>query len=219
MINFDKMIDNHVAREFRAKAIGRYYPSEIGSCLRKVWYSYKFPQEVEPALAKIFKLGDIMHDFVVDVLKSEKNSEVELLKSEVSLKKEHKDFLISGRLDDLILVKESGKSWIVEVKSTKNVDYVKKADPKHVMQLQFYMHAAGIHNGMVLYVDKTNLKSKIFPEQYSEEKAAEILERFSQLHSLLTQNLLPIAEAKKTEGMGWMCRYCEYEEKCGQNQT
>ncbi len=219
MIDFDKMIDNHIAREHRPKAIGRYYPSEIGSCMRKVWYSYKYPLEVKPDLAKIFEVGNIMHDFVVEVLKSDKNKEVELLKSEFPLKIKGQDFLVSGRVDDLILVKESGKSWVVEVKSTKSVDFVKEADKKHLMQLQLYMHATGIHNGMVLYIDKTNLKSKVFSEKYSEEKAREIMERFGQLHQLLSQNLLPVAEARKKEEMGWMCRYCEYCEKCEKSEA
>ena len=218
MIDFDKMIDNHIARENRAKKEGRYYPSEIGSCLRKVWYSYKHPLQVKPDLAKIFEIGNIMHDFVVEVLKSEKNKEVELLKSEFPLKIQGNGFLVSGRVDDLILVKESGKSWVVEVKSTKSVDFVKKADEKHLMQLQLYMHATGIHNGMVLYIDKTNLKSKVFPVKYNEEKAKEIMERFRQLHELLSSGLLPIAEAKKKEEMSWMCRYCEYAEKCNRNE-
>jgi len=219
MIDFDKMIDSHIAREHRAKQQGRYYPSEIGSCLRKIWYSYKRPMEVKPDLAKIFELGNIMHDFVVDVLKSDKNQEVELLKSEFPLKIQGEGFLVSGRVDDLILVNESGKSWVVEVKSTKSVDYVQKADEKHLMQLQLYMHATGIHNGMVLYIDKTNLKSKIFQEEYNEEKAEEIMERFRQLHQLLTQGLLPIAEAKKKQEMNWLCRYCEYSERCKKNEA
>jgi CRISPR/Cas system-associated exonuclease Cas4 (RecB family) len=218
MIDFDKMIDNHIAREHKPKAVGRYYPSEIGNCVRKIWYSYKYPMEVKPDLAKIFEVGNIMHDFVVEVLRSEKNKEVELLKSEFPLKITGENFIISGRVDDLILVKESGKSWVIEVKSTKSVDFVKKPDAKHLMQLQLYMHATGIHNGMVLYIDKTNLKSKVFAAEYDEEKAKEIMERFATLHRLLSQNLLPIAEAKKKEERGWMCRYCEYGEKCEKNQ-
>ena len=44
-INFNKLIDKYLVREYKPKEIGRYYPSEIGSCLRKVWYSYKNPKE------------------------------------------------------------------------------------------------------------------------------------------------------------------------------
>ena len=92
------MIDNHLHKENRPKEIGRYYPSEIGTCMRKVWYSYKFPMETNPELLKVFELGNILHDFVVQVLQSEKNPEVELLKYEFPFKVEIDDFLISGRV-------------------------------------------------------------------------------------------------------------------------
>ncbi len=51
MIDFDKLVDQGtVTREFKPKQIGRYYPSEVGTCIRKVWYSYKYPQEIDPKL-------------------------------------------------------------------------------------------------------------------------------------------------------------------------
>ncbi|MFH0890061.1 MAG: PD-(D/E)XK nuclease family protein [Candidatus Aenigmatarchaeota archaeon] len=214
MIDFNKMVTNHIEREHRPKQIGRYYPSEVGGCLRKTWYSYKYPKQVDPELMKIFELGNIMHGFVVEVLKSEKNQEVELLKSEFPLKIEEKDFTISGRVDDLILVKASGKNVLVEVKSTKDIKFVKKAQPSHEMQLVFYMHASGVHNGVILYVDKSNLQSKTFEVPYTKEKADEILDRFKLLNDSLVNNNMPEAEATKTKETTWMCKYCEYADKC-----
>ncbi len=219
MFDFNKMVTNHIERSSRPKSLGRYYPSEIGSCMRKVWYSYKYPQELQPELLKIFEVGNMLHGFVVEVLKSEKNKDVQLLRSEFPLKIETPDFLISGRVDDLVLVKASGKTIVVEVKSTKSIDFVKEASESHVMQLQLYMHATGIHNGMVLYIDKGNLQSKQFPIEYDEGQVKEILERFKQLHQLLTSNLLPIDEAKKNQDKQWLCRFCEYTEKCERNES
>ncbi len=219
MIDFNEMVTNYIKRESRAKSLGRYYPSEIGSCMRKVWYSYKFPKQLQPELLKIFEMGNMVHDFVVKVLESEKNKNVQLLRSEFPLKIETPDFLISGRVDDLVLVKASGKTIVVEVKSTKSIDFLKGASESHVMQLQLYMHATGIHNGMVLYIDKGNLQSKQFPIEYDEGQVKEILERFKQLHQQLTSNLLPIDEAKKNQDKQWLCRFCEYTEKCERNES
>ena len=73
MIDFNEMADNFVRRESRPKTIGRYYPSEIGMCIRKVWYSYVDPKDLSPDLLKIFSLGHMIHDLVVDIFKSEKN--------------------------------------------------------------------------------------------------------------------------------------------------
>jgi len=219
MFDFNRMATRFIERANRPKQIGRYYPSEIGGCMRKVWYSYHYPRETEPELLKIFHMGNMVHDFVVQVLKSEKNEDVQLLKSEFPLKIDEKDFLISGRVDDLVLVKASGKMIVVEVKSTKSLEFVKEASEGHVMQLQLYMHATGIHNGIVLYIDKGNLQSKQFDVKYDREKVEQILERFREMHQLLSAKLLPIDEAKRQKSKEWMCKFCEYADKCERNES
>ena len=218
MIDFDKMVDDHISREHKPKQIGRYYPSEIGNCLRKLWYSYKYPQKIEPDLLKIFEAGNIIHGFVVEVLKSEKNKEVQLLQSEIPFKIEMEDYMISGRVDDLVIVNSDGKKMLIEVKSTKNIDSIGEPQHNHAMQLMFYMTALEIHKGLVLYVDKNNLKSKIFQIPFDQIKSAEIVDRFSFLHKHLKKDELPVDEAKKVSDMNWMCRYCEYRIKCDKNE-
>jgi len=212
-INFNKLIDKYLVREYKPKEIGRYYPSEIGSCLRKVWYSYKNPKEAESDLIKIFEAGNILHDFVVEVIRSEKNPDVDLLKWEFSVKMQMPDFVISGRVDDLMLVKMSNKQVLVEVKSTKSIKYTEEPRGAHIMQLMFYMHATGIHNGLLLYIEKNTLQTKWFDIKYNEGEAKKIEERFTKLHERLTKNKLPAAEAK-ISGESWMCRFCDYADEC-----
>ena len=214
MIDFDELIDQHIRRESKPKGIGKYYPSEAGSCMRKVFYSYKYPSEIDPDLRKIFEIGNIIHDFVVEVLKSEKNQQVELLQSEFPFKEPIEDFIISGRIDNLIKIKASGEVYLVEVKSTKGLNWVEEAAPHNVQQLQLYMHFTGVHNGILLYIDKTNLKSKIFEIDYSQDEAEKIIERFKKLHSHLKKDTIPEAEARAHKEANWMCRYCEYKERC-----
>jgi len=212
------MVDDHISKEHKPKQIGRYYPSEIGNCLRKLWYSYKYPLEIDADLRKIFEAGNIIHGFVVEVLKSDKNKDVELLKAEMPFKIDAKDFIISGRVDDLVLLKISGKEVLVEVKSTKNVSFVKKPQSNHVVQLMFYMEATGVHNGVVLYVDKNTLKSKVFEVEFDVQKAGDIFDRFSFLDRHLKEDKLPEPEAKQVKDMNWMCKFCEYKNKCDRNE-
>lgn len=218
MIDFDKFIDRHVARESKPKSIGRYYPSEIGNCIRKVWYTYNYPLEIDPSLRRIFKLGDILHDFLVEVLRSDKNKEVELLNSEMPFKVEMGDFTISGRVDELLLIKSDSTKTLVEVKSCKSLKGIKKPMEHHKTQLQFYMYATHIHKGMLLYVDKSTLETKSFDVKFSEKRGKQILKKFRALHKHLTKNTLPAAEAKKGNGIQWMCRYCEYSDKCKKDE-
>lgn len=214
MIDFNKMIDNHLERERKSKKIGRYYPSEVGYCLRKVFYSYKYPKEVKPDLLRIFEMGNIIHDFVVEVLESEKNSHVELLKSEFPFKEEVDDFLISGRIDNLILLKSDNKKILVEVKSTGDIGYVEGPKPHNVIQLQLYMHYLGIKNGILLYVGKKGLQSMVFNVEYDEEEAERIINRFRKLHRSLKEDNAPDPEGRMFDNMSWMCRFCEYEDRC-----
>lgn len=211
------MIERHLIREHRPKQIGRYYPSEVGNCLRKLWYSYKYPHYVEMRVLKIFEVGNMLHGFVVEVLKSNKNEEVELIKSELPFKIEMKNFVVSGRVDDLILVKRNNKKILVEVKSTKNVSRIEKPQSNHMLQLMFYMHATAVHDGIILYIDKNTLDSKVFEIKYDEQIGADMIDRFNYIHEHLVEGELPFAEAKQMKDMKWMCNFCEYREKCDKN--
>jgi CRISPR/Cas system-associated exonuclease Cas4 (RecB family) len=214
MIDFDELIRNYVKREEKPKKIGRYYPSEIGTCLRKVWFSYKYPKKTEEDLLKIFEVGNMVHNFVVEVLKSEKNPSVELISAEEPFLLNMKDFTISGRIDDLIFVKAHNKKLLIEVKSIGDISHLEDAKPEHKMQLQLYMFATKIHDGVVLYVDKKNLKSKVFTIPYDEGEALSVLERFSILHKHLIEDTPPPPEAKLDPKRSWMCNYCPYKEEC-----
>jgi len=212
MIDFNKLIDNHLAREYRPKTIGRYYPSEIAGCLRKTWFSYKNPKPTDTKLMKIFEAGNMLHEFITNVIKSEKNKEVELIKSELPIQIKKKDFIISGRIDNLVLVKINNKLALVEVKSTKFLP--KEYKKEHEIQLQLYMMAMGIENGIILYIQKDDLNTNTFTIKHNKKLSEEIIERFEELHKALTEDKLPEAEAKKDKEKEWMCSYCAWKEEC-----
>ncbi len=218
MIDFNELIERFLKREIQPKAVGRYYPSEIGRCLRNLYYSYKYPVEVKPRLLKIFELGNIMHDFVVRVLKSERIPEIELLDYEVPIEMKIDDFVISGRVDDLILLKTDNRKILVEVKSCRDIRTVSSPQNSHMIQLQFYMHATGVREGILLYIDKTTLETKSFYLEYDEHWSNLIVERFRMLHKALVEDELPKPEAKIIPEISWMCNYCEYREKCEKNE-
>ncbi len=218
MIDFNELIERYLEREIEEKKIGKYYPSEIGKCLRNLYYSYKYPMKVAPRLLKIFELGNIMHDFIVKVLQSDKNPEVELIGAEVPIKLDMGNFVISGRIDDLIVLKSNGEKILVEVKSCRDIRKVASPQNAHLIQLQFYMHVTGIKQGILLYVDKGTLEAKSFNVSYDPYWSELIIERFKILHESLTKDILPKPEAKLIPELSWMCDFCEYREKCEKNE-
>jgi len=212
MVDFNKLIDSHLARTMYYKNIGKYYPSEIGGCLRKTWYSYKQPKPTDTALMRIFQAGNMLHDFVEQVIKSKKNPEVKLLQSEMPIKFKEKNFIVSGRIDNLILVKIENRKVLVEVKSCKYLPKEFKKD--HEMQLQLYMYATKIHEGILLYIQKDNLQTVWFDVPYNKKTVDKILERFNKLHNSLIISKIPEAEAKHDPDRDWMCKKCPWQEEC-----
>ena len=219
MIDFEKLIDSHLNREFRPKTIGRYYPSEIGNCLRKVWFTYKKPKEMDKEKLKVFQVGLMLHDFISDVLRSEKTPDVRLIQSEVPFKLNFPEFSVSGRVDDVLVVEKDQKKLLVEVKSTKLLSMAKEPSLPHTMQIQLYMHALRIPDGLILYVEKPSLKTVQYEVRYDPELVKQILERFQNLHSSLKNEKIPGPEAKQKKEMEWMCKYCEYVEECGRTNV
>ncbi|MBU5557587.1 MAG: Dna2/Cas4 domain-containing protein [Candidatus Aenigmatarchaeota archaeon] len=216
MLDFNKLIEKHLTTEWKPKDIGRYYPSEIGGCLRKVYYSYIDPKPVKMDLTKIFEVGNILHDFIAEVLRSEKNPEVELIDSELPFKLQLKDFIISGRVDDLLLIRTSGKEALVEVKSVQFLKYIDSPQSPHLMQIQLYMHALGIREGYLLYIEKATLDTKAFHVKYDAEEAMKAIDRFKMLHKFLKEKKLPEPEARTSRKaeIAWMCDKCDWREEC-----
>ncbi|MCD6590632.1 MAG: PD-(D/E)XK nuclease family protein [Candidatus Aenigmarchaeota archaeon] len=217
MINFEKLIDEHLRRELKEKKVGVYYPSEIGSCIRKVWFTYKKPKEPDKDKIKIFQVGLMLHDFIADVLRSEKTQQVRLVDSEVPFRLVLPNFTISGRVDDIMIVEANGKKILVEVKSTKSLKMINEPQDAHVKQLQMYMHALKIPNGMIVYIEKSSLKTIEFEVEYDKEQVKDIMKRFETLHDHLVMNKIPEPEAKLNPNKNWMCKYCEYREECEGN--
>ena len=217
LFNFNAMLDKHLYRESRPKTVGRYYPSEVGSCLRKTWFSFKFPVEFDAEKRRIFETGNILHEYVVHVFKSGKTPEVELLKSEMPFVMNCGEFVVSGRVDDVLLVKSSGKTVLVEVKSASRMP--RGPSKHHAAQLQFYMHATGVHNGALLYVEKNTLNSIVYTVPYDEHAAADGIQRFAIIHKALNEDAAPEPEAKLHADMRWWCDYCEYNERCASTKT
>ncbi len=214
MIDFNSLIDNYVKREIKEKIVGRYYPSEAGNCIRKVFYSYKNPKEVGLELLKVFEAGNILHEFIVNVLDSEKNPHIELLEKESPFTLEVDDIVISGRVDDIVVVKVDNKVYLVEVKSTSGLKYTHEPHEAHIMQLQLYMHAKDIHNGLIIYLEKNTLQSKSFDVAYDAKYADKTIKRLKELHQHIKEDKLPIPEARVIYSKNWMCKGCQYREEC-----
>lgn len=236
-LNFDTIIDDYVRlkqeKEKKELIVGKYSASMLGSCTRQIYYAYNYPKEFDNEKLKIFELGNIIHDWVATLLANSSHTELIANEKEIAIIDAESDCMISGRMDDMITIIKNGQKIttekdgmrlknttekiIVEVKSIRSLAYLDRPKEPHVLQLTIYLKAMapyGVKQGVLLYVDKNNLKTKAFPITYNHATFLKALGRARAIHAYLTSTTLPPAEAKQTLSMKWSCAYCEYADQC-----
>lgn len=200
--SFSDLIDDYLKRESHPAKIGVYWPSEIGRCIRQNYYKRFLPREVPKEKRRLFKSGDVAHEFIRDVLA--RSNKVELLDWEKSFKIPYDDFVLSGRLDDLILIRiaEEKTPVVVEVKSVsgKSVAHINGINPTHLYQIQPYMHEIHARLGLVWYIARDTFADRPFTTFYDEGTMTEGLIRIQRLHRHLLEHSLPPPEAKTNNG-------------------
>lgn len=208
MIDVNKIVDDYVIGEPRQPKIGRYYPSALGGCMRHRYLSYLYPQPLSSETARVFAMGNLVHDFIFSALK--KSQDVKLIANEKPFLLIVGDATVSGRVDNIVEI--SGKKFIVEVKSTKSIDYTNEPSPSHLSQINFYMRSLEIPNGLMIYAEKNTLRIKAFEVEFNKEIFDKSLKFVAGLHQHLVSNTLPpaITEAKDM----WACNYCDYRARC-----
>ncbi|EFD92860.1 MAG: hypothetical protein BJBARM5_0363 [Candidatus Parvarchaeum acidophilus ARMAN-5] len=216
-VDIGAVIDEYLEEESRPKKIGVYYPSEIGMCIRRSYYSYFISKPTETKALRIFALGNNVHEFIAKALKdSEKFAVAEEEKPiKIEYKGEDTNFAIYGRIDDYVETKE-GKKIIIEAKSTGDINKVTEADPKHKMQISLYLAAQPADYGLLVYADKKNLEIKQFKVEYNKEEHEKVMQRFKDLDYHLRNKILPPAEYYFDNNKVWECKYCPYYQECMQ---
>ena len=216
-IDVGGIIDEYLNEESRPKKIGSYYPSEIGMCIRRSYYSYFIQKPTETTALRIFALGNKVHEFIAKALKESESLTIaeEEKPIRIGYKDEETEFMIYGRIDDYVETK-NGKKIIIEAKSTGDITKVTGPDPKHKMQISLYLAAQPADYGLLVYADKKNLEIKQFKIEYNEEEYKKVIQRFKDLDYHLRNKLLPPAEYYFDNKKVWECKYCPFYQECMQ---
>lgn len=207
------------------RTVGEYWPSQLFVCMRKQYYSMFMEEKHSEAQLKMFEAGNLFHEFLANLLSEwGEINKVRVLK-EVPIRIPHHestDIVVSGRADDLILLEDGSRRYLVEVKTTKNIEWLvgKGLLPKreHLAQLNFYLRAYPNSRGILLYVDRSTLKMRQFDVVFDQQLYKQIMDRVKILHGYVSRRILPPPEAKET-GQEWMCKECYFTEVCGKNQN
>lgn len=195
----------------KERQLGRYYPSESWSCLRKKVYSFfKYEQET-PLPLGLFEMGRRTEDAFYEMLKSHFNEKK--VGNDVHIEIKLEDYIISGDTDPVIYetTKRKNIRTLFEVKSMANLSAVKEPNIHHIKQTTCYMKALNLKLGMIVYINRSNLEDlKAFEVEFKEEDWQSIVTHFDMLHGFLKDKVLPTS----TPLMNWECRYCSYKNRC-----
>lgn len=212
ILDFDKLVTNYIKKEERPREIGVYFPSELSFCLRRNYYLYTQTKPLDDDTARVFEVGNIFHEFMDKVVKDgtfDSKAEKSLVVVDTI-----EELVISGRLDNLVVVKQGDQPIVLEFKSTRSLNYVNEAKHEHILQIQPYLKTVRAKTGLIVYIEKDSLKVKQFKIEYDPKLFLELMNRARRLHRSLMDKRMPEAEAKKNPVMSWMCNYCAFKEEC-----
>lgn len=192
-----------------------FYATESSDCPRGLYMKF-FPDKYKPAdrhgrVYLIFKVGDVVHERLVEYLKKKKYAKE--TESHVTWVDAVNDIEIHGRVDAILK-----KGFPLEIKSIASWGFQKickdnKPKEENVRQLMVYIKALNKPKGKLLYMNKDNSHLKEFTVHFNPEVFDDIIDLFKQVKEAISKKNIPdVPEtAKETK---WPCLYCPYQGYC-----
>jgi len=206
----------------RIRAPNTLYTTDLTHpCPRQIWLNIMHDDPFPPETLRIFDAGRVLEDHWVGVL--EKKKDIAVIATQLParhfFKVDGEEWSIHGRVD--ILCQHDYDGLIVhEVKTTKNLYYIKRQGPRqeHIDQIQFYINALGVKHGQIDYLDK---EAWLTGEREVDKSFP--IEANDTIYSYLTLAAEQIAKDIKYANLpdpnpdawgGRICDFCRYRKLC-----
>lgn len=215
-------------REYFYASDGLLEDKNNSTCPRKLFYEFsdEEPEELDIDTLKNFAVGDVLHEWIQEILVNEKKAEI--IEDEtihyndnghpLKIKDEKNQIIIKdpveihGRMD--VQIKEKGEPYIVEIKTIKAGQFFYlKGGPKpgHKLQIQLYMHDKGVKKGILFYINKDTGAFKEFLIEYDKEYVEKALKKFEEVKQMIDSGKIP----ERPYPIGdWHHNYCPYKKIC-----
>ena len=184
-------------------------------CNRFKYYEMVEPIEINPSLRSIFFMGSSIHEIVKRFLNSVafSNPKLKVYEFEKEFFYNHKDVKFKGSIDALINLEST--DYVLEIKSIHPNVFFSSELPydSHVIQTNLYMGYANVHNGLIMYVNKTNFSTRTFLIRFDEKLFTQTLDDalilINQIHNKQIPDFNILFNPNK-----FPCRDCQYIQKC-----
>ena len=210
MIDVRRAVERYLQtnRELRERTHKVFYASELGYCPLKIFFSITRPRMAEVRALKVFKLGDLAHEFVQQVLQDTYGAEAEVPIRQVV--DDTRGIELHGRIDVL----HEGVPY--ELKSAARLP--DSPYDHHVAQINAYLNLLGADEGYLVYVEKNSFEIAQFPVRRDADLWRRCLEKIRLVHDAVEtdsqSDLYSAAGEHLDEGNTWECRYCTYRDIC-----
>lgn len=212
------------------KNSSRFSPTELSGCLRNSYYNRLFPEEYDDKTYLNFLYGNVIHELFQKHLDWKERDKVlkEIIGDNIRYVENEKAFhyllpmektnneriIISGRLDSIIYLKDNPIPVVVDYKTTGMIKYNEKA-PKdaHVSQINFYLGCMLADYGILVYVNKPDLKIIQHTVPWSPQVFNDMIDFAITLKKSIDTNTVPDCDVIKMEQDGY-CSYCKHKDKC-----
>ena len=213
--NLEQVVKSEFAaknkQEGKPREVGKYYPSEVFNCKRKIFYNwYYYDEREEPLPLGLFSMGKAAEEALFKIVKEYYGDRIE---SQRGFKLDITDRVRIQGYTDFVLLDENGrvkKVW--EIKSV-GVLYDKKKEVSlpHRGQLTCYLKAMKCLDGAVVYIERGNIeKIKEFEVPFDFNFWERIVSYFKTLNMFIETNTLPPQQPEEN----WECNYCPFKKKC-----
>lgn len=195
--------------------IDAFHPSYTSVCVRWWYLMFNGLEVVKPFDARthrIFDYGNDMHERFCSYFK---NMGI-LVDTEIPVKLDE-PVPIRGRADAIIKwPKKDGKLRVVELKSISPDGFTirkhyQKPREDHMAQIQIYMKALAIHDGIILYEDKGSQALLSFDVTFDEELFEKKVRVWKRAYKYITEGTLPARPYKKNSEH---CTSCDIRDLC-----
>lgn len=191
-----------------------YHPSQLGQCLRKMWFDVKkAPKDGEETAEDLFKshlvfeMGTYAHVLFQNLC--ERSGILEQREVAIIDPKNR----ILGHGDGVLKI--GGRRYLLEIKTINARGFTELGAPKdaHKMQMTAYMKSLGLDAAIIIYIDKDGSRVKEFVYDYDAAYWRDVVKaRISIFFDSVRDNTMPDREGSNPSKMP--CNYCPFRRIC-----
>jgi hypothetical protein len=213
--SIQELIDKALERKGDRVRSGKYSPSSLGRCYRAQYWNRKDEPVSNPAedrVLRVFKAGDLFHEFVQDVIIANNPEAKKEVLIETEDFKGYADLVLEDEVVDL--KSQHSRAFWYRSKLTWN-----ELEPNllpNILQVVFYASNLGKDRARLVFISKDDLAIQEFPLSVG-NYSLKLGEEIATLRDFWHYEALPPAAPRAypdKEGKPAECKYCNWKDTC-----